>query len=46
VLFTNTSPTLNNRVNILFGDFHVKTYKSYKESDMTFSPNGPGIRWQ
>jgi prepilin-type N-terminal cleavage/methylation domain-containing protein/prepilin-type processing-associated H-X9-DG protein len=46
VLFTNTSPTHNNRVNILFGDFHVKTYKSYKESDMTFSPNGPGIRWQ
>jgi prepilin-type N-terminal cleavage/methylation domain-containing protein/prepilin-type processing-associated H-X9-DG protein len=43
VLFTLPSPTHNNRVNILFGDFHVKTYKNFKESDMTFSPNGPAV---
>ncbi|MGO8696493.1 MAG: prepilin-type N-terminal cleavage/methylation domain-containing protein [Limisphaerales bacterium] len=46
VLFTLPSPTHNNRVNILFADFHVKTYKNFKESDMTFSPNGPGLQYQ
>jgi prepilin-type N-terminal cleavage/methylation domain-containing protein/prepilin-type processing-associated H-X9-DG protein len=43
LLFTFTSPTHNKGVNILFGDGHVKKYKKFRDSDMTFSPNGPGI---
>jgi prepilin-type N-terminal cleavage/methylation domain-containing protein/prepilin-type processing-associated H-X9-DG protein len=43
VLFTYTSPTHVNRVNVLFADFHVSGYKNFRESEMTFSYNGPGI---
>jgi prepilin-type N-terminal cleavage/methylation domain-containing protein/prepilin-type processing-associated H-X9-DG protein len=43
VLFTFTSPTHNRGVNILFADWHVKKYKKFRDSDMTFSPNGPAI---
>jgi prepilin-type processing-associated H-X9-DG protein len=43
LLFALPSPTHNNRVNVLFADWHVKIYNKFRESDMTFSPNGPGI---
>jgi prepilin-type N-terminal cleavage/methylation domain-containing protein/prepilin-type processing-associated H-X9-DG protein len=42
VLFALPSPTHNNRVNILFGDWHAKSYKTFKESDLTFSSLNPG----
>jgi prepilin-type processing-associated H-X9-DG protein len=34
------------RVNILFADWHVKNYKNYNESDITFSPANAGYSWQ
>jgi prepilin-type N-terminal cleavage/methylation domain-containing protein/prepilin-type processing-associated H-X9-DG protein len=37
------SPIHNNRVNILFADWHIKTYKNFNESEMTFSFNSSGI---
>jgi prepilin-type N-terminal cleavage/methylation domain-containing protein/prepilin-type processing-associated H-X9-DG protein len=43
LLFALPSPTHLNRVNILFADWHVKVYKNFRDSDMTFSPNAPGI---
>jgi prepilin-type processing-associated H-X9-DG protein len=43
LLFSFTSPTHNNRVNILFADWHVSGYKKFRESEMTFSYNNPGI---
>ena len=43
VLFTFSSPTHVNRVNVLFADFHVSGYKNFRESEMTFSYNGTGI---
>jgi prepilin-type N-terminal cleavage/methylation domain-containing protein/prepilin-type processing-associated H-X9-DG protein len=43
VLFNKTSPTHNNRVNILFADWHVSGYKNFRESEMTFSFNATGI---
>jgi prepilin-type processing-associated H-X9-DG protein len=46
VLFALPSPTHNNRVNILFADFHVKQYKYYNPSEITFNPVSPGINWQ
>jgi prepilin-type N-terminal cleavage/methylation domain-containing protein/prepilin-type processing-associated H-X9-DG protein len=36
----------NNRVNILFADYHIKNYKSFSPGDMTFSANDPGLNWQ
>jgi prepilin-type N-terminal cleavage/methylation domain-containing protein/prepilin-type processing-associated H-X9-DG protein len=36
-LFGMPSPIHNNRVNILFADWHVKSYKSFNASDITFS---------
>ncbi|MGA2749877.1 MAG: prepilin-type N-terminal cleavage/methylation domain-containing protein [Verrucomicrobiota bacterium] len=45
VLFGLPMPTHNNRVNILFADWHVKNYKNFRPSDMTFSYNGPAISW-
>jgi len=45
VLFALPSPTHNNRVNVLFGDWHVKSYKDFRSSDMTFSYNNPAINW-
>jgi prepilin-type processing-associated H-X9-DG protein len=44
-LFTQTSPVHNNRVNILFADWHVKNYKNFNPGEITFSPNSPGIAW-
>jgi prepilin-type N-terminal cleavage/methylation domain-containing protein/prepilin-type processing-associated H-X9-DG protein len=42
-LFTFTSPTHNNRVNILFADWHCSSYAKFRESEMTFSYYGPGV---
>jgi prepilin-type N-terminal cleavage/methylation domain-containing protein/prepilin-type processing-associated H-X9-DG protein len=44
-LFANPSQIHNNRVNVLFGDWHVKTYKKFNYGEMTFSCNGPGVSW-
>ncbi len=33
----------NSRVNILFADWHIKTYKSFMPSDMTYSLESPGV---
>lgn len=38
-------PVHNNRVNILFADWHVKNYRSDNASDITFSSANPGIPW-
>jgi prepilin-type processing-associated H-X9-DG protein len=45
LLFTFSSPTHNNRVNVLFSDWHVKNYKNYSPIDMTFSYDNPSINW-
>jgi len=45
VLFSLPSPTHNNRVNVLFGDWHVSHYKNFRASEMTFSYNNPAINW-
>ena len=37
------SPVHNNRVNVLFGDLHVKNYKKFNPGEMTFSANSTGI---
>ena len=39
------SPIHNNRLNILFADWHVKTHKNFAASDMTFSANSTGISY-
>jgi len=44
-LFSQSSPVHNSRVNVLFADWHVKNYKTFNSSDITFSPNSPGIAW-
>ena len=38
-------PTHNNRVNVLFADFHVSGYKSFRNSEMTFSYNSSGVEY-
>lgn len=45
-LFKVPSPIHNNRVNILFADWHVKSYKNYVASDITFSLNNAGFPYQ
>ena len=45
VLFTYNSPTHVNRVNVLFSDWHVGSYKNFRESDMTFSYNIWGLNY-
>jgi prepilin-type N-terminal cleavage/methylation domain-containing protein/prepilin-type processing-associated H-X9-DG protein len=44
-LFGQSSPIHNSRVNVLFADWHVKSYKKFNSGDMTFSPVSPGISW-
>jgi prepilin-type N-terminal cleavage/methylation domain-containing protein/prepilin-type processing-associated H-X9-DG protein len=47
-LFTPTNlpvPIHNNRVNILFADWHVKNYRTTNLNDITFSPENPGFPW-
>jgi prepilin-type processing-associated H-X9-DG protein len=38
-------PVHLNRVNILFADWHVKNYKHYNSSDISFAPANPGYAW-
>jgi len=38
-------PIHNQRLNILFGDFHVASYKNFRAGDMTFSLYVPGVAW-
>jgi prepilin-type N-terminal cleavage/methylation domain-containing protein/prepilin-type processing-associated H-X9-DG protein len=45
VLFGQPSPVHNSRVNVLFADWHVVNYKKFKEGEMTYSYNGPGVFW-
>jgi prepilin-type processing-associated H-X9-DG protein len=35
----------NNRVNILFADWHIKNYKSFTPGDMTYSLESPGVAY-
>jgi prepilin-type processing-associated H-X9-DG protein len=44
--FSQTSPIHNNRVNILFADWHVKNYKSFNPAEVTFSTTNSGVPWQ
>jgi prepilin-type processing-associated H-X9-DG protein len=46
VVYGLPSPTHNNRVNVLFGDWHVTRYKRFTPSEMTFSLVNPGTPWQ
>jgi prepilin-type processing-associated H-X9-DG protein len=39
------SPFHNSRVNILFADWHIKSYGSFNGSDMTFNPYYAGWDW-
>jgi len=45
VLFALPSPTHNNRVNVLFADWHIKNYKTFNANDMSFSYANPGWPW-
>jgi prepilin-type N-terminal cleavage/methylation domain-containing protein/prepilin-type processing-associated H-X9-DG protein len=45
LLFNRASPTHNNRVNVLFADFHVTGYKNFRESEMTYSYNSTGVSY-
>jgi prepilin-type N-terminal cleavage/methylation domain-containing protein/prepilin-type processing-associated H-X9-DG protein len=44
-LFAHRSPVHNERVNVLFGDFHVQRYKRFTPGEMTFSYHSPGIEY-
>jgi prepilin-type N-terminal cleavage/methylation domain-containing protein/prepilin-type processing-associated H-X9-DG protein len=45
-LFANLpSPIHNNRVNVLFGDGHGKSYNKLSPGDMTFAANSTGISY-
>jgi prepilin-type N-terminal cleavage/methylation domain-containing protein/prepilin-type processing-associated H-X9-DG protein len=44
-LFTVPSPTHNERLNVLFGDLHVKAYKQFDPADMTYSFDLPGFSY-
>ncbi len=47
-LFGLPSPIHNNRVNVLFADWHVKNYKKFNPGEMTFAitNSGVGVPWQ
>jgi len=42
-LFSVTSPAHHGMLNILFADNHVKSYKKFQASDMTYSFTKPGV---
>jgi prepilin-type N-terminal cleavage/methylation domain-containing protein/prepilin-type processing-associated H-X9-DG protein len=44
-LFSRSSPVHNERVNILFGDLHVRGYKKFQPGEMTFSFYSLGIEY-
>jgi prepilin-type N-terminal cleavage/methylation domain-containing protein len=39
------SPVHNSRLNILFGDIHVKNYKAFDPGEMSFSYTIQGVAW-
>jgi prepilin-type N-terminal cleavage/methylation domain-containing protein/prepilin-type processing-associated H-X9-DG protein len=41
--FGTNPPTHNNRVNILFGDAHVKPYAKFDPREITYSVDQPGV---
>ena len=43
---TTPSPTHNNRVNILFADWHCSGYRAFRGSEMTFSANSPSYNYE
>ena len=45
-LFANASPIHNNRVNVLFADWHVKSYNKFNPGEMTFAVTNSGVPWQ
>jgi prepilin-type N-terminal cleavage/methylation domain-containing protein/prepilin-type processing-associated H-X9-DG protein len=45
VLFNNPSPVHNGRVNVLFADWHIQSYKQFKDSEMTYSYYNVGVNW-
>jgi len=42
-LFSASSPAHNQRVNILFGDLHVKSYQKFDPNEMTYSFDLPSV---
>jgi prepilin-type processing-associated H-X9-DG protein/prepilin-type N-terminal cleavage/methylation domain-containing protein len=42
-LFNAFSPVHNGRLNVLFGDGHVKAYKQFTPAEMTFDYSKPGV---
>jgi prepilin-type N-terminal cleavage/methylation domain-containing protein/prepilin-type processing-associated H-X9-DG protein len=42
-LFSTNSPTHNQRVNVLFGDLHVKSYQKFDPGEMTYSFDLPSV---
>ncbi len=44
-LFSLPSPIHNNRVNVLFADWHVKSYKTFTPADITYSLVNPGYAY-
>jgi prepilin-type processing-associated H-X9-DG protein len=45
VLFANKSPIHNHRVNVLFGDWHVKAHSKFTAGEMTYSYTTPGVNF-
>ena len=43
VIYGQPSPTHNNRVNVLYADWHVSHAKNFVPGEMTFSLVNPGI---
>lgn len=44
-LFAHRSPVHNQRVNVLFGDLHVRTYQRFMPGEMTFSLSAQGVEY-
>jgi prepilin-type N-terminal cleavage/methylation domain-containing protein/prepilin-type processing-associated H-X9-DG protein len=42
-LFEYDSPVHGRRVNVLFGDCHVRSYRTFKPAEMTYSYDSPGV---
>ena len=44
-LFARPSPIHNQRLNVLFADFHVQSYGKFNAGEMTYSYRVPGVDW-
>ncbi len=44
-LFDEPSPVHGRRLNVLFGDLHVRSYARFVPAEMTYSLDTPGIWW-